>query len=43
LPGSFSQFIRKPWTLITHMFYHQGLWHIIGQYALAMDVRLYFS
>jgi len=30
LPGSFSQFIRKPWTLITHMFYHQGLWHIIG-------------
>src|SRR5215204_4860396 len=30
LPGSFSGFIRKPWTLITHMFYHQGLWHIIG-------------
>src|SRR6186997_25377 len=30
LPGSFSQFIHKPWTLITHMFYHQGLWHIIG-------------
>ena len=30
LPGSFSQFIRKPWTLITHMFYHQGIWHIIG-------------
>jgi membrane associated rhomboid family serine protease len=30
LPGNFSQFIHKPWTLITHMFYHQGLWHIIG-------------
>ena len=30
LPAGFSQFIRKPWTLITHMFYHQGLWHIIG-------------
>ncbi|TMI93671.1 MAG: rhomboid family intramembrane serine protease, partial [Bacteroidetes bacterium] len=30
LPGNFNQFIHKPWTLITHMFYHQGLWHIIG-------------
>lgn len=30
LPGSFSGFIRKPWTLITHMFYHDGVWHIIG-------------
>jgi membrane associated rhomboid family serine protease len=30
LPGRFSQFIRKPWTLLTHMFYHQGIWHIIG-------------
>ena len=30
LPAAFDQFIRKPWTLITHMFYHQGLWHIIG-------------
>jgi len=30
IPGKFADFIRKPWTLITHMFYHQGLWHIIG-------------
>ena len=30
LPGSFGGLIRKPWTLITHMFYHQGLWHILG-------------
>src|SRR5262245_19224136 len=30
LPGGFGAFLRKPWTLITHMFYHQGLWHIIG-------------
>jgi membrane associated rhomboid family serine protease len=30
LPGSFNEIIRKPWTLITHMFYHQGIWHIIG-------------
>ena len=30
VPGSFNEFIRKPWTLLTHMFYHQGLWHIIG-------------
>ena len=30
LPAGFNQFIHKPWTLITHMFYHQGIWHIVG-------------
>jgi len=30
IPGKFEDFIRKPWTLLTHMFYHQGIWHIIG-------------
>jgi membrane associated rhomboid family serine protease len=30
LPASFSEFIRKPWTLFTHMFYHFGIWHILG-------------
>ena len=30
IPGTFGEFIRKPWTLITHMFYHDGFWHIIG-------------
>jgi membrane associated rhomboid family serine protease len=30
LPANFNEFIKKPWTLITHMFYHQGLWHILG-------------
>ena len=30
IPGTFEAFIRKPWTLITHMFYHKGIWHIIG-------------
>lgn len=30
IPGTFSEFIRKPWTLITYMFYHHGIWHIIG-------------
>lgn len=30
LPARFDDFIKKPWTLITHMFYHQGLWHLLG-------------
>ena len=30
IPGTFKEFIHKPWTLITHMFYHDGIWHIIG-------------
>lgn len=30
LPSRFNEFIRKPWTLITHMFFHLEIWHIIG-------------
>ena len=30
LPSRFNEFIRKPWTLITHMFFHFEIWHIIG-------------
>jgi membrane associated rhomboid family serine protease len=30
LPGTFKEFIHKPWTLLTSMFYHQGIWHILG-------------
>ena len=30
IPGTFGEFIRKPWTLITYMFYHHSFWHIIG-------------
>jgi membrane associated rhomboid family serine protease len=30
IPSDFSEFIRKPWTLLTHMFYHSGVWHILG-------------
>jgi membrane associated rhomboid family serine protease len=30
LPSSFKEFLQKPWTLITHMFYHEDIWHIIS-------------
>ena len=30
IPGRFSDFFKKPWTLITYMFYHFKFWHIIG-------------
>jgi len=30
IPGTFREFIRKPWTLLTYMFYHQRIWHLIG-------------
>ncbi len=29
LPGDLSVLMYRPWTLLTHMFLHQGLWHII--------------
>ncbi len=30
LPSKFSVFITRPWTLITNMFYHFSVWHIIS-------------
>jgi membrane associated rhomboid family serine protease len=30
LPSSFRVFLQKPWTLITHMFYHEDVWHIVS-------------
>ncbi|HET9825146.1 MAG TPA: rhomboid family intramembrane serine protease [Chitinophagaceae bacterium] len=30
LPAHFSEFLKKPWTLITHMVYHEDVWHIIS-------------
>jgi len=38
LPADFSQLVVKPWTLISYMFLHEGIWH------LAMNmVILYFG
>lgn len=30
LPADVSQLAARPWTLITHMFTHIGVWHLIG-------------
>lgn len=30
IPANLSELIRRPWTLFTHMFYHFGVWHILG-------------
>ena len=30
MPVTFEGMIRKPWTLFTHMFYHDAIWHLIG-------------
>jgi membrane associated rhomboid family serine protease len=29
LPASFTSFCYKPWTIITYMFVHAGVWHIL--------------
>jgi membrane associated rhomboid family serine protease len=29
LPSDLGVFIYKPWTLISHMFFHEGLWHLV--------------
>lgn len=29
LPGNLSLLIRRPWTLVTYMFVHTNLWHIL--------------
>ena len=30
LPANLSTFITRPWTLITHMFVHDSVWHIVA-------------
>ncbi|MEI9909529.1 MAG: rhomboid family intramembrane serine protease [Bacteroidota bacterium] len=30
LPADLSKFATRPWTLLTHMFVHDGLWHVFG-------------
>ncbi len=30
LPASFDKLLTRPWTLITHMFLHNGVWHVFG-------------
>ena len=30
LPANISTFLTRPWTLITHMFVHDSVWHIVG-------------
>lgn len=34
LPADFAELKWKPWTLFTHMFLHQGFWHIIWNMIL---------
>lgn len=30
LPAEGGELLRKPWTIITYMFVHTGVWHILG-------------
>ncbi len=30
LPASFDKLVYRPWTLITHMFLHDRVWHVFG-------------
>lgn len=30
LPADLLQILRRPWTLVTYMFMHVGIWHLLG-------------
>lgn len=34
LPSSPGQFIKQPWSILTHMFMHAGFWHILWNMLL---------
>jgi len=36
LPSAFERLIKQPWSLITHMFLHEGFWH------LAMNMLIFY-
>ncbi len=29
VPGNFGTLLRRPWTLLTYMFVHEGFWHLL--------------
>ena len=47
LPADTDTLLRRPWTLITYMFFHQGIFHILFNmlwlYWFGKIFRLYFS
>ena len=34
LPSSMGQFIKQPWSILTHMILHIGFWHILWNMLL---------
>lgn len=44
MPSDLSAFIFKPWTLITYMFFHGGIWHILfNMYLLFIIGKIFLT
>jgi len=47
VPADIENLIKRPWTIITYMFFHQGLWHILFNmlwlYWFGRIFRAFFS
>jgi len=47
LPANIQSLLLKPWTIISYMFFHKGLWHILFNmlwlYWFGKIFRIYFS
>lgn len=43
VPASFSELIYKPWTPLTYMFLHEGLWHILFNMLMLYFTGIIFN
>ncbi|MDT0676114.1 rhomboid family intramembrane serine protease [Autumnicola musiva] len=41
-PKELSEFIIKPWSIITYSFLHGGIWHILGNMLILYYAGIYF-
>ncbi|MEI9946943.1 MAG: rhomboid family intramembrane serine protease [Chitinophagaceae bacterium] len=43
LPADIHEIGTRPWTIITHMFTHSDVWHVLGKYVVAMGFWLHLT
>jgi membrane associated rhomboid family serine protease len=43
VPASLSELIYKPWTVLTYMFLHEGLWHILFNMLMLYFTGIIFN
>ncbi len=41
LPAEINKIVERPWTIITYMFMHDGVFHMLGNVSVAVGIWIY--